>query len=174
MTMTIQGLTNDAQNSVSENTDNFLRKLAVLVAKIYSTFSESSQNDRLELNRQEQIFKRHSFESADLTHSRGNLSCWAAIGSMVIFTGSCFLPKGSEGLAKLMQLGAEKGADFIRPFESHRDGSIKRADTLSQLDQSKIQDTNNHKDSYRDVEGKISRVLDEEMQRRQRAAANGG
>jgi hypothetical protein len=170
MTNALQRVSNAKPPIVRENTDGFLRKLAALVAQIYTTYSQIAQNDRQEIHRLEATFKVHSFESADLTRSRGNLALGAACLSLFLFAISMGFANSND--RKFVQLASEKAPDVIRLFDSHRDGSIKRQESLAQIEMTKIQDKNSRSQTDGNIKEQFASVLQAEIQRHRSAAAS--
>lgn len=154
----------------NDESDGFLRKLAALVAQIYATFSQISQNDRLEINSLEFRYKEHSFESADLMRTRGNLSLGFATISVLLFAASLGFANTND--TKFIQLIAEKTPDLLKLFDSSREANIKNRETLAQIEGIRLQEKNTKTQNENGTKEQFAQVLQAEIQRLRTAAAN--
>lgn len=155
--------------AVPENTECFMKKLAALVAQIYSTFSQKSQNDIHEIFRLETSYKINAHEIADLTRSRGNMALGTACVSLLFFAAS--LGFANENERKFVQLASNEAPRIAQLFESQRDASIKRKESRLQIDQIKLNDQTNRSHSDSNVKDQFASVLQAEMQRRRSASS---
>ncbi len=170
MSITLSPVSAQAVILKTDDQDGFLRKLACLVAQIYSTFSQVSQNERSEIVQLELKYKTHSFESSDLTRSRGKLALGCACISLAIFTASVGFANMND--KKFVQLVADKAPDLVRLFDSSHEANIKNRDTLAQLEWSKLQDKNTKSQSDGNIKDQFAQVLQAEIQRLRSASSS--
>jgi hypothetical protein len=170
MSVTLSPISNTAVIYKSDDTNGFLRKLAALVAQIYVTFSQISQNERNEVVKLELKFKKHSFESADLMRAKGNLGLGFACISVILFGASVGFANTND--TKFIQLVSEKCPDVVRLFDSSREGKIKSQETLASLESIRLQDKNNKSQTDGNIKEQFAQALQAEIQRLRSASAS--
>jgi hypothetical protein len=170
MTITLSPISAQAVILKTDDSDGFLRKLACLVAQIYSTFSQISQNERSEIVQFELKYKTHSFESSDMTRTRGKFALGFACISMGIFVASLAFANMND--RKFVQLASEKAPDLARLFDASHEANIKNRDSLAQLEMSKLQDKNNKSQSDGNIKDQFAQVLQAEIQRLRSASSS--
>ena len=169
MDISIQSLTVTQPKSAPENTQSFLRRLATLVAQIYTTFSQIAQNDTLELHRLEVTYKIQSYGIADLTRSRGNVALGTACISLFLFATSMGFV--NENDRKFVQLVSSEAPRIAELFNSQRDAAMKRKESHVQIDGQKITDKISRLHADSSVKDQFASVLQAEIQRCRSAAS---
>lgn len=169
MSVTLSTISNKAVIYKSDDTEGFMRKLAALVARIYVTFSQISQNERTEIHVLEIKYKAHSYESADLMRSRGRLSLGCAAISLLLYAGSLAWTNTND--SKFIQLVSEKSPEIVKLFDHSREASIKSREALAQIAFSRIQDKNSKSQSEGNIKEQFAQVLQSEIQHLRSASA---
>ena len=169
MSITLSPVSNQCVVLKSDDTNGFLRKLAALVAQIYSTFSQISQNERSEIVQFELKYKTHSFESADMTRTRGQMSLGFACLSLAISAAALGFTNMND--RKFVQIAAEKAPDIARLFDTSREAKIKNRDTLAGLEMTKLQDKNNKSQTDGNIKEQFAQVLQAQIQLLRSASA---
>jgi hypothetical protein len=170
--MSIHPLTSVSSKCVvltSDDTTGFLRKLASLVAQIYTTLSKISQSERTEIVNFELKYKANSFESADMTRTRGQLSLGVACISLAISAAAFGFTNLND--RKFVQITAEKAPEIARLFDTSREAGIKDRDALAGLEMTKLQDKNNKTQNDGNIKEQFAQVLQAEIQLLRSAAA---
>jgi hypothetical protein len=172
MTISVSPVSAKTTSIPHDEPQNILRRLALLVAQIYTTFSQISQNERSEIVQLEMNFKSHNIESASMMRSRGNLALGTACLSLMLFA-------ASQGFAnvndkKFVQLAGEKVPEFVRLFDTRGEANIRNTDSLSQLEMTKLQDKNNKSQSDGNIKDQFTQVLQAEIQRLRSASSSAG
>ncbi len=135
------------------------------------TFSQIAQNDRKEISDLEIKFKVLSFDSADLTRSRGNWTLGTALATFTVFAAStAFMNPNDRAFVKLI---SDKTPDLLRVFDARREAQIQSKNSLAQLEMTKMQDKNNKAQSEGNTKEQFAQVLQAEIQRLRSASASG-
>lgn len=153
-----------------EDNRSLLNKLAALVAQIYLTFSQISQNERKETLLCEQSYKLLSNESADLTRSKGRIAIASALVGIAIFAASAPIPNMND--KKFVQLISERVPEFFKLWDTDRDSSIQKKNALTQLESIKLQDKNNRSQTDGNLKEQFSQALQAEIQRIRSASSH--
>ena len=146
----------------NDDTGSFMYKLAGLLAQIYATFSKISQNDQLAIVKLEADYKKHSYEIADLLHSRGNASLGMAIVSTAVFATSLAFANTND--QKFIQLMSEKAPILASLFDNARDGKMKTREAQMQIEYTKLQEKTNKSQNEGNIKSEFARALEAQMQ----------
>ena len=172
MSLSISKISNEAIIYKSDDAKSFMRTLAVLVARIYATFSEFNQKERKEIHQLELSYKQHSFQSADLMRSRGKIALVGACFNMLFFAGS-FAFRNTNDM-KFVQLVSQQAPEVSKLFENSREAEIRSTDALAQLENTRMLDKNNKSQSDGNIKEQFAQALQAEIQRLRSASASAG
>lgn len=170
MTLSVSSVTTKVMEVQNIETGSFLRKLAAIVAQIYVTFSQISQNERFEITNLELEYKKHSFQTADMIRSSGRLAFIGACTSLFLFATSFACVNMND--TKFVQLISDKSPEVFKLFEHSRQANSKGFDSVAQLEYARLQDKNNKSASDSNVKEQFAQVLQAEIQRLRTASAS--
>lgn len=159
-----------ADRKIRPDTESYLRNLASLIAKIFTTFSQISQNDRKEITRLEDKYTDSNLKSARLLETKGSLAWKTAALSLVVFAGSLAFNNVND--RKFVELVSQKVPDVARLFESRYDASQKENDSVASLRLTQIQDKTTKAQTEGNIKDQFAQVLQAEIQRLRSAAAS--
>lgn len=154
----------------NEETNNFMRNLAALLAHIYTTFSRISQNDRKEIVNLEQKYSLSVIRSSDAMRSQGTVSTVAAVASLILLAVS--FPMVSTNDQRFVQKMSEHAPDIANLIGTRHQAAGRSAEALSQVELQKVQDKSNRAQSDGNIKEAFAQVLQAEIQRH-RAASSG-
>ncbi len=146
-----------------EETSSFLRRLAKLVACVYVTFSQISQNDRKEVVSTEKEIKMYTHLSADKLSDQGNWTLATAVMGVVFFTASfAWTHKNDQSWIQNISSFAPKVGEL---FSLHKSGSVKSYDAIVNIKQTKLQDKSSKAQSEGNTKEAFAQVLQAELRR---------
>lgn len=157
---------------ISENveTNNFMRRLAGLVAEVYATFSKISQNDRQEIARIEKKYTLSTTGHADSLRSQGNIQMGAAFAAVAAFAiATAIANPNDQAFVKKM---SEHVGGFSQLFVQQSMGNQKNFEGLSSIQFQKLQDKSSRSQSDGNIKETFAQVLQAEMQRHRSASAS--
>ncbi len=160
----------ESQMFSSESTGNFMQRLATLVAAIYATFSQISQNDRHEIARLEQKYSELIHKSADATIAQGSVAMKTAFISLGVF--ACSLAIGNQNKALFVQEISKQIPEISSLFSQTQAANQRIFDGMASIEQHKLQDTTSHLQSDGNLKEAFAQVLQAEIQRMRSAASS--
>ena len=163
---------NTKKTSEQDEISGFLRKLASVVAQIYTTFSKIAENSRIEINKLEIKYEGSWKKQAEILKSKGNFGVITATASIAIFAiGLTFANPGDRAFVKLM---SEHVPNACQIFNSRYEANQKQHEAVGQLAYQQIQDKSNKTQSEGNLKDQFAQVLQAEIQRLRSASAQTG
>lgn len=157
---------------VNQKTDNFLRKVAKLVAQIYTLFSEISQHDKKEIQRLEFKYTLATHDSASLTKAQGKVALTTSIVGIGILAASLGISNRNDQL--FVQKISEQAPALSQLFTMHQAANGKTADSIAAIQYQKLQDKSSKSQTDGNIKDSFAQVLQAELQRHRAASSANG
>lgn len=159
----IDSVSPDIRLHEDEDTRSFLYRLASLVALVYVTFSELSQNERQEVVRTKKEIKQYTHLSVDKMAGQGNWTLATALVGTLFFAASfACVHKNDQLFVQNVSSFAPKIGDL---FNAHKSGSVKSYDATITIKQTELQDKTSKAQSEGNTKQAFEEVLRAEIRR---------
>jgi hypothetical protein len=153
-------------------TNNFRHRLACLVAEIYATFSQVSQNDRQEITRLEAKYTLATHNSADATIEQGDLAMKIAVLEVFACSISIAVGASNQNDGLFVQKMSDQIPQIAQLFTAQTAANQKNFDGIGQIQLQNLQDKTSRAQSDGNMKESFAQVLQAEIQRLRSASSS--